>query len=267
MADLPAIYLRLISARIRAQLQYRLSFLLDVLGSFFLTIIDFLAIIVIFYHLPALAGWTLEEVAFLYGTSYVIFKLVDMLIGHLDGLGDQVQAGQFDMIMVRPLGALFQVVTLDFGMRQLGAVLQGLIIFGLALWRVDIDWNTGRVLLLAQMPFSGALIFASVWVAGHTIIFWITRGREAINAFTYGGNMFTTYPIQIYGAWLRRLLAFVIPLAFVNYLPALYILDKPNPLGVPDALRFASPLVAVIAALVAWRLWNFGVRHYRSTGS
>lgn len=267
MAELTGIYFHLIGARIRAQLQYRLSFVMDVAGSFMLTIIDFLAIVVVFYHLPLLDGWTWEEVAFLYGTSYVIFKFVDMAIGHLDVLGDQVQAGQFDMIMIRPLGALYQVVTLDFGLRQAGAMLQGLIIFVLALRRVEIDWNVGRVLMLAQMPFSGALIFASVWVAGHTIIFWTTRGREAINAFTYGGNMFTTYPLHIYGRWLRRLLAFVIPLAFVNYLPALYILNKPDPLGVPGPLRFASPLVAVMCAVVAWRLWNFGVRHYRSTGS
>ena len=56
------------------------------------------------------------------------------------------------------------------------------------------------------------------------------------------------------------------PLAFVCYFPALYILDKPDPLGLPDALNFASPLVALWAAAVAGFVWRFAVRHYRSAG-
>lgn len=267
MADLVRIYLRLIGARIRSQMQYRVSFALDLLGTFTLTFTDFITVLVIFHHLPRLSGWTLGEVAFLYGTSYVTFKLTDMAIGHLDSLGEIIQMGQFDTIMVRPLGTLFQIATWDFSLRHVGATLQGVVVLAIGLSRVDIDWTAGRVVVVLTMPLSGALIFAAVWVVGHTMAFWTTRGGEAINAFTYGGNALTTYPLQIYGPWLRRLLAFVIPLAFVNYLPALYILDKPDPLGVPAVLRFAAPVVAAVAALVAWNVWSAGVRRYRSTGS
>ena len=37
-------------------------------------------------------------------------------------------------------------------------------------------------------------------------------------------------------------------MAFVAYFPALYILDKPDPLGLPEFLQFVSPLVAVTFA-------------------
>ena len=42
---------------------------------------------------------------------------------------------------------------------------------------------------------------------------------------------------------------FVIPIAFVAYFPSLYLLDKDDPLGLPAALQFASPVVAVAALL------------------
>ena len=58
-----------------------------------------------------------------------------------------------------------------------------------------------------------------------------------------------------------------IPMAFVCYFPALYILRKHDPLGLPSFLRFASPLVAALAAVVAGTIWRIAVRHYRSTGS
>jgi ABC-2 type transport system permease protein len=121
--------------------------------------------------------------------------------------------------------------------------------------------------MVGMMLVAGALIFAAVWVAGATIAFWTVDGGEFTNAFTYGGNFLTQYPISIYGDWVRRFLAFVVPMAFVCYFPALYVLDKPDPLGFPRAFQFASPLVALVAAVVAGLIWRFAVRRYRSVGS
>lgn len=264
---LVTIYFRLVHARIRSQLQYRTSFALYLLGSFWITFIEFAGVLIIFQYLPALGGWSLGEVAFLYGTSYVTFKLTDMAVGHLDGLPVMIQQGDFDMLLIRPLGALFQVLTADFQLRHLGGFIQGLVVLALAMRWTDIEWTAGRALALALMPVSGMLIFASVWVIGHTTAFWTTRSGEFVNAFTYGGYQMTSYPLHIYERWFRRLFAFVVPLAFVNFYPSLYILGKPDPLGAPAVLRFLSPLVAVAVAAVAWLIWNTGVRHYRSTGS
>jgi len=73
--------------------------------------------------------------------------------------------------------------------------------------------------------------------------------------------------MNIYADWLRRFFTFVVPLAFVTYLPALYILDRPDPLGLPRALQFCSLLVAAVFFLAARAAWALGVRHYQSTGS
>ncbi len=262
-----SIYFRLVAARARGQLQYRVSFVLQIAGSFLLSFTDFAAVLVIFQHLPALAGWTLGEVAFLYGTSYIAFQLTDMAIGHLDLLPQLIQTGEFDMLLIRPLGALFQVLTADFTLRKLGSLVQGAIVFGVSLSLVHIDWSPGRVLLLLLIPLNGVVIFGGVWIAGATTTFWTVRTMEMVNSFTYGGQLLTQYPMHIYGAWLRRLFIFVIPLAFVNYFPALYILNKPDALGAPAFVRFLAPLVAAAVALFAAWFWQLGVRHYRSTGS
>jgi ABC-2 type transport system permease protein len=95
----------------------------------------------------------------------------------------------------------------------------------------------------------------------------MVQGREATNVFTYGGDFMTSYPMDVFDGWLRRFVTFVIPLAFVDYEPALYLLGKPDPLGLPPWVRLASPLVAAALGLVAWRAWSIGVRHYQSTGT
>jgi ABC-2 type transport system permease protein len=87
------------------------------------------------------------------------------------------------------------------------------------------------------------------------------------NAFTYGGDAMTQYPLTIYPVEVVKAMTFVVPVAFVNWYPALFVLDLPDPYGLPAALRFLSPVAAAVVCLLAALAWRAGVRHYRSTGS
>ncbi|WP_043329351.1 ABC-2 family transporter protein, partial [Micromonospora sp. M42] len=51
------------------------------------------------------------------------------------------------------------------------------------------------------------------------------------------------------------------------YHPALALLGRADPLGLPPWAGWAAPGVAVVAAALAALAWRVGVRHYRSTGS
>jgi ABC-2 type transport system permease protein len=261
------LYRILIGARIRAQLEYRASFIVNLIASTFITAADFLVLAVLFGHLPQLSGWTLPEVAFLYGVSGIGFAIADLFIGHIELTTDLIRSGQFDVVLLRPAGTLFQVVASDFALRRLGKALQSAVVLVVAIGALHIHWDAGRVLMTATIAASGGAIFASVFVVGACVTFWFVGSSEFANAFTYGGQQMTAYPLGVFGPWLRRLLAYVIPLAFVAYLPALYVLDKPDPLGLPEFLRYCSPLVAIGSLFVARGAWNFAVRHYRSTGS
>ena len=104
-------------------------------------------------------------------------------------------------------------------------------------------------------------------MAFSSIQFWTADAREAANAFTYGGNTLTQYPLTIFPAEVARGLTLVVPLAFVNWYPCLYLLDRHDPFGAPDWLRLAGPLAATITVVLTAAVWRTGVRHYRSTGS
>jgi len=266
VAESLALWRRLVGAQVRSQLQYRTSFGLDLVGVFFLSFLDFLAVLILFHNVPRLATWNVHQVAFLYAISMIAFAFTDLVIGHLDLLPLKVRDGTFDLLLVRPRGTLFQVAALDFQLRRLGKAAQGAVVLGFALSTLHVDWTAGRALMVVLMLPAAAVVFGSVWVVGSCLAFWTTDGGEATNAFTYGGNFFTQYPIEIYSHWLRTLLAYILPLAFVVYFPALYILDKPDPLGLPHFLEFVSPLVAVVAAAAAGLVWRTAVRHYRSAG-
>jgi len=266
VVDTVLVWRRLVGAQIRSQLQYRVSFALDAFGSFWISFIDFIVILVIFRNVPRLAEWSVHQVAFLYALSSITFAVTDMLIGQLDQFPQKIRDGTFDIVLVRPRGTLFQVIASDFALRRIARVLQGAIVLVYALSTLSVQWTVLRVVVLLVSLPSAVVIFSSIWVVGACIAFWTTDGGEFTNAFTYGGTSMAQYPFDIYSTWLRRLLGFVIPLAFVCYFPALYVLGKADPLGLPRFLEFCSPAVAAASAIVAGLAWRFAVRHYRSAG-
>ena len=102
------------------------------------------------------------------------------------------------------------------------------------------------------------VIFAAIWVIGAAITFWTVETSEVTNVFTYGGEALVSYPMPIYAEGIRRFFTYVVPLVFVSYLPSLYILEKPDPLGLPPVLQLCSPIVAV--AVPARRAVLLGAR-------
>ena len=88
-----------------------------------------------------------------------------------------------------------------------------------------------------------------------------------VNILTYGGSEMMSYPMSIYPDWMRRFFTYIIPAIFLNYYPALYLLDKPDPLGLPPIAHFLAPVAGFGILAIALRFWSFGIRHYQSTGT
>ncbi len=266
MVDTVLLWRRLVGAQVRSQLQYRVSFTLDLAGNFLISFIDFLAVLVIFHNVRQLGVWTVREVAFLYAFSSISFAVTDLLIGHLDQFPQKIRDGNFDILLIRPRSTLLQVIGSDFQLRRLGKAVQGAIVLAVVIGALGVHWDAGRIAMVVVMIPAAIVIFGSVWVVGGCLAFWTVDGGEFTNAFTYGGNFLAQYPVDILSTWLRRFLAYVVPLAFVCYFPALYVLDKPDPLGLPRFVDVLSPVVALLAAIVAGGVWQYAVRRYRSAG-
>lgn len=252
---------------VRSTMAYRASFLMMAAGNFAATALDFVAILIMFSHVRTLGGFSLPEVAFLYGTTSTSFGLADLFLGNMDKVGRRVRDGTLDTLLVRPAPVLAQVAADRFALRRLGRITQGALLLGWSLVRLDVDWTPVRLLLVPLMLVSGAAIFGAVFVAGAAFQFKANDAAEVQNAFTYGGTTLLQYPPTLFATDLVRGVTFVVPIAFVNWVPALRVLGRENPLGLPPWADFASPLVAAVCCVLAGLAWRAGLRSYRSTGS
>ncbi len=264
-----ALYGRLISVQIRAQLQYPASFWLDVIGTGVSLAAFFVSLTLILQRFGNLGGWRIGEIAFLFGILETSFGLMDMIFAGFDpaNFGRRVRHGTFDQLLLRPVNITLQVLGDDFILRRLGRIAQGAVIFVIALNTVDIQWTLDKLLYLPFVVLGIVMFFGGLFIIGSTITFWTVESIEVMNIFTYGSSELISYPMHIYPDWLRSVFTFILPAALLNYYPALYFLDKPDPLGMPIFMRFLSPLAGLLVLLVSLLFWRFGIRHYQSTGT
>ena len=267
LVDELRVYRRLVGARLRGQMQYRASFVTQVLANLGLHALELLAVVLLFRRFEDLGGWSVGEFAVLHGLSALSFGIAHTLGAGFHSFAQQVGRGDFDRVLTRPVAPFLQVLAADLQLRRLGGVLQGLAALVVAFQLVEIPWDAGRVLYLPVVVVSATVLFLALFTLEATCCFWTTEATEVVNAFTYGGTNLAQYPLHVFDAWLRRLFLFAVPLGLVIYAPALYLLGKPDPLGLPGWSRFLAPLAALAFALLAGLAWGAGVRHYRSTGT
>src|SRR6266852_214143 len=101
-------------------MQYKVSFLLALVGSFLSCVTEFGVVLVLFSRIQLLAGWALAEVALLYGLSGTCFAVAELFAAALDNFQTYIVRGTFDRVLARPRGALLQVIAEDFELRQRG---------------------------------------------------------------------------------------------------------------------------------------------------
>jgi ABC-2 type transport system permease protein len=263
------IYRRLIAVRIRSQLQYRFSFLLDTVATLVGTAASMATLALIFQRFDNIGGWRLGEVAFLYGLVEIAFGVMDLFFGGFDPamFGPMVRLGRFDQLLLRPVSITWQVLGSEFLLRRLGRIAQGIVAMCVALALVDVRWTLVKIAYLPVVVASMVAFFGGLFMIGSTTIFWTVQRSEAINIFTYGGSEMISYPMHIYAKGLRRFFTYVVPAIFLNYYPALYFLDKPDPLHMVSFAPFLSPVAGFGTLAAALAFWRFGIRHYTSTGT
>ncbi|KAB8156707.1 transporter [Streptomyces sp. 3MP-14] len=252
---------------IRAALTYRTSFVITTLANLVLTLLDFVVVLVMFSHIDALGGFALPEVALLYGSASLALGMADLVLGNVEQVGRRIRDGSLDVLFVRPVPIFVQVAADRFALRRVGRLIQAGAVLGWALVNVEVEWTPGQVLLLVSMLVSGSVIFGALFTLGSSFQFWAQDAAQVQNAFTYGGGALSQYPPTIFSRELVRGATFVVPLAFVNWLPSLRLLGRDDPLGLPGWVDFLSPLVAVALTGLAAVVWRSAVRGYRSTGS
>jgi len=247
----------------KARLEYRADFFASVVASFLGSAASFGFLLIVFSRVPAVRGWTFEEMVFLYGFSLVPLGLFNVFSWNLYLFADRyLIEGRFDRMMLRPVSTVFQVLFESFRIESLQETVTGLVAVAWAASRLGLSFSPLDVLLFIAWAVCGAVIYLAIFIGLTATSFWI-EDRIGISPPIFNLMQFGRYPLTIYDDWVRFGLSFVIPFAFASFYPTARFLGR----GEFRVEFWAVPLVAAVTMSLALLIWNSGVRRYHSTGS
>lgn len=252
---------------IRSTMAYRASFVMTTFGNFAATALDFVAVLLMFSRVDRIGGYSLPEVAFLYGVSATSFGITDLVVGSMDRLGRRVRDGTLDTLLVRPVPVLAQVAADRFALRRLGRVTQGLLVLAYAIAVLDIDWTPLRLLMVPLMLLCGAAIFAAVFVAAWSLPVHRAgrlRGAELLHVRRHHAPAVPADRLRQGPGARGHLRA---PAGLRELAARAVRAGRPYPLDLPTWIAFTPPLIAAGCCALAGIAWRAGLRSYRSTGS
>jgi ABC-2 type transport system permease protein len=261
-----SISLAMLAAGFRGQMQYRTNFVLQVTFGLGYQGTGIVFIWVVLNRFQSLAGWSLGQIAFLYGLRLLIHGLFVIFFGRLSDLDRQIREGKFDRYLIRPLPPLLQIMATEVRVSAVGDALGGLGLFLAANALVRVDWSPPAVAYLVLAIVGGCLVEAAIQlvIAGFSFRALNTRSLVFLvdNIFSSFGN----YPLSIYGAGVRWLLTFGVPVAFVAYFPAAVLLGRSHDLAVPPLIAYLAPAAGILWFALAYQLFRHELRAYQSSG-
>ena len=119
-----------------------------------------------------------------------------------------------------------------------------------------------KLITLFFMIICTIVIYSALFVMKAGITFFTIQGLEIMNIFTDGARDLTQYPLNIYHEWVRKFFTYILPLAFVNYYPLLYVIGRNE-----NKLYMFTPLIALLFVIPCYFVWRIGLKRYKSIGS
>jgi ABC-2 type transport system permease protein len=176
-------------------------------------------------------------------------------------LGGYIRRGGFDRFLIRPMNPLFHLLANQFNTDGIGNFLVGLVLVVEAGRELGVYTSAFAVLYTVVSVFSGAVIFTAISLAAATSAFWL-QDSIAVSAAVFENHRFAYFPLNIYPRAFIFALTWIIPYGFASFYPAAFLLG-----GDVGLLAWLGPVIAAGLAILSYRVWLFGLRHYSGTGS
>ncbi|MEM3486052.1 MAG: ABC-2 family transporter protein [Candidatus Methanomethyliaceae archaeon] len=215
----------------------------------------------VYHNVETIKGWSFEQLLVIYAAASVSRALWHLLSVNLISIGVYVQTGDFDRLLLRPINPLFQLVADYVDNDDWGELVLGIALLVYAWKQANLPFSLSTIGWLCLMLVCGFVFYFSIHLFFNTFAFWVVQNKP-LERMAWELDRFTTYPMTIYGPWLRFILTWLIPFGFVAFYPATVLFSE-----VPSKIGKLTPLIALGAFLSAYRFWIFGLSKYQSTGS
>ena len=256
------LYFMIAGQYIKARMQYRVDFMISSVGMVMTSLATILVFRVLFGSIPNLAGWSFEEILFIYGFYLLSVSPLQIFFDHVWTLRYEVQDGSFIKYYFRPLNMMFYYMSEMVDLKGFTKLALGIAVLVYASLQLDVVWSAWRIGLLVIALGSASLVSIAILIIAASSAFWITFSFPVMS-LALKLRDFAPYPTSIFDGAFRVVFTFVIPIGFIAFYPSQLFL-RPDQIS---PLVYLSPLIGVLFFALAYWVWVKGVNSYTGTGS
>ena len=254
-----AIYYR---AALIAQMEYRANFVSSLILSLMWPMWVLSLLLVFFYHSTDLGGWSFNEAMLVIGLYDIFIGLQETILApNIVQVTEHIQKGTLDFVLLKPANSQVLATISACNLMRLSDVIVGLGLIASGLYRMGHVPSLLQIAAFTVMIPAGMVTVYSIWLLLTTLAFWFVRVEnfgEVFYAFYETGR----FPVSVYSPWLRFVLTYIVPIAFLTTFPAAALLGK---LSITFVL--GSLVVAAILFYASSRFWSYAIRFYSSASS
>jgi ABC-2 type transport system permease protein len=219
------IFLKIIKFRFHALIEYPGAFLGGVIAQWVSYGIQMIMLFLIVWNFGTLAGWTPDEVIFLYALWLLSYAIGASFTFNLCRSFPQMAIdGTLDEAYTRPMPPFFYLVATTFNLGYISHVTLTVAALIFSIIRLDVFWTIMQwgwliVLIIASAVIQSCLMLICDMPALRT------RSQSPTGTFFWELNwQFARYPLSIYPRPLQLIFTSVLPIGFISYYPVQILL-------------------------------------------
>jgi len=220
----------------------------------------------IFARTNLVATWPKQEFLFFFGCFFALNGLIEMLfLENCNDFAELVRTGDLDFLLLRPIDEQFLITCRKVDWATAPNVLMGFVVMGIALVKLQWQFDPVRLVTFAATFACGTAIAYSFMLVLTALSVWMVRNQSLMEMWWLFSSL-ARYPKEIFlgsrAEPLGFLFTFILPILLVANVPANAMVRTLN----PPMVGFT--VVATAFLLFASRkFFQYALRSYRSASS
>ena len=235
-------------------LEYRASFISQAFGMALSNSTFIFFWWIAFSHVGGqIAGYSFNDVMFIWAVSSSGFGLAFVLFANVASLSQMIVTGELDSLLLQPCNTLINLICSKTNLSAYGDFAYGIILMGIVFRGSGAAW-----LWFAAGLLCCCLLMTAILLIANSLAFYVGDAASAARIITELMINMSIYPDRVYGPPVRALMYSVIPVGFAVHIP-MRMLN-----GEPAILAIASLAGSILFCAIAARVFYHGLKRYES---
>lgn len=214
-------------------------------------------------NFKSIIKWDKWELIFLYALIYFSYSFSQIFFKQFRYIYTSIIDGQFDIYFLKPGSVMKNYILYNLSVVELiSQFIPAGILLLIVCIKLNIIWNIKKIIILFLSLISGIGIQACIFILIGLPAFFLLKSTS-IERFYFLLKDYLNYPLNIFGETIKFILTAIIPMGYINYYPALYILEKNTTYSMTNI--FFIP-ITVLLGIITIKLWKIALKNYSSGG-